>query len=100
MLIQASLKVMPHSFKGREEDYALVDEALLMIQNSGLKHIIGCSETTIEGENEEVLNLIKEIQNHYHNKGINFIFLITIESNSESFYIEDKKESISKIKGE
>ncbi len=100
MLVQASLKVLPKSYNNREEDYALVDEALLLIQNSGLKHIIGCSETTIEGENKEVLALIEKIQNNYSDKKTDFTFFITIESNSDSFYIEEKKDSISKIKGE
>ncbi len=100
MLVQASFKVLPKSYNNREKDYALVDEALLLIQESGLKHIIGCSETTIEGENKEVLSLIEKIQNHYYEKKVDFTFFITIESNSDTFYIEEKKESISKIKGE
>ncbi len=100
MLVQASLKVLPKSYNNREEDYALVDEALLLIQKSNLKYIIGCSETTIEGENEEVFSLIKKIQKYYYDKKVDFTFFITIESNSDAFYIEDKKESIKNIKGE
>lgn len=97
MLIQASLKVLPKSYTNREQDYKLVDEALVLIKESGLKHEIGCSETTIEGKNENVLALVQKIQEHYYEKNIEFTLFLTIESNKEKFYIENKKDNISKI---
>ncbi len=97
MKVQASLKVMPNSYDSRKVDYSLVDEALRIIKSSNLIYAIGPSETTVEGNQDEVLNLVKKIQDFYYSKGINHIFFITIEYNTEKFYIENKKENISKI---
>lgn len=97
MLVQASLKAMPNSYESLAKNYELVDEALRIIKNSGLKYEIGCSETTVEGENTDILNLIAQIQQYYYEKDIQFLIFATIEYNKEQFYIENKKENIAKI---
>lgn len=97
MRIQASLKVTPKSYQSRAADYALVDEALKIIKDFGLKYEIGTSETTVEGEREQVLKLIIKIQDYYYQKQINHGFLINFEYNDEKFYIANKKENIAKI---
>jgi uncharacterized protein YqgV (UPF0045/DUF77 family) len=60
--ITVSFKVLPAGLAGLDETYAAVDRAIEVIQASGLKHVVGPSETTIEGEYDEVLAVIKQAQ--------------------------------------
>ncbi len=99
MNIQASLKVLPNNYEKREDNYKLVDEALKIIIASNLKFVIGCSETTIQGDRDQVIDLIKDIQDYYYQKNIEFIFFVTFEYNIDNFYIEDKKMNIKRIEG-
>ncbi|MFV0246702.1 MAG: thiamine-binding protein [Mycoplasmatales bacterium] len=98
MIVQASLKVLPQSYKSREEDFKLVDHALKLIQESNIKFQMGPSETTVEGELKEVLKVIETIQIFYYDKGIkSFMFEIALQYNDETYYIDDKLNNISKI---
>ncbi len=95
MIVQSSIKVLPNNYKSREDNYRLVDEALLIIRDSALKYQIGTSETTVEGELEEVLNLVSKIQYYYYeNKIDTFTINCSFEYNSENFYIENKLNNI------
>lgn len=55
-----SLQILPVV----EEDkiYPLVDQVIQMIQTSGLEYIVGPMETTIEGELDTLLDLVKKAQ--------------------------------------
>lgn len=97
MNIQASLKILPNSFDNREKNYKLVDKTLLIIINSGLKYKIGYSETTVEGNSVDVMNLIDSIQKYYFESKIDFSFFINIEYNNDSTYIDEKEKSIKNI---
>lgn len=97
MFVQASLKVLPNSYINREGDYNYVDEALKIIKASNLYYIIGASETTVEGHRDDVMDLVKQIQDYYYERDINNVMFITFEYNTEKFYINNKKENISKI---
>lgn len=97
MLIQASIKVLPNSFKGREQNYELVDEALKIINKSNLKNLIGPSETTVEGLQGEVMELIKSIQDYYYKEGIDFSLFVNFEYNKDNFYFVQKEKNINNI---
>jgi len=58
--INLALQIIP---KSRDKDvYALVDEAIAVIQNSGLKYEVCPFETVMEGEYEEIMKVVKEAQ--------------------------------------
>ncbi len=58
--INVSLQVIP---KVKDEDtYAVVDKAIEVIQQSGVKYEVGPMETTMEGELDELLEIVKKAQ--------------------------------------
>lgn len=58
--INVSLQVIP---KVKDEDtYRVVDEVIAFIKNSGVKYIVGPMETTMEGELDELLEIVKKAQ--------------------------------------
>lgn len=63
-IVNASLQVLP--IVQDRHPYEWVDEAILIIQRSGLKHEIGAFTTVIEGTYDEVINLINAINEHLY----------------------------------
>jgi uncharacterized protein YqgV (UPF0045/DUF77 family) len=61
MKITCSIRLLPLKAEGKDEIYRLVDEAISVIANSGLKYLVGPSETTVEGEFPQLLELIQQI---------------------------------------
>ena len=55
-----SLQILP--VVKEEKIYPLVEQVIQMIQTSGLKYIVGPMETTIEGELETLLDMVKRAQ--------------------------------------
>ncbi|HQA08155.1 MAG TPA: thiamine-binding protein [Syntrophomonadaceae bacterium] len=55
-----SLQILP--VVEEEKIYPLVDQVIHMIQASGFKYIVGPMETTIEGELDSLLDLVKRAQ--------------------------------------
>ncbi|MBP9477409.1 MAG: thiamine-binding protein [Sebaldella sp.] len=60
MLVNLSLQVIPNVKE--EEIYYVVDQVIARIAESGLKYEVGPMETTMEGELEELLEIVKEAQ--------------------------------------
>jgi uncharacterized protein YqgV (UPF0045/DUF77 family) len=60
MIINASIQVVP--IGKIEEALPVIDKAIALIQQSGLKFTVGAFETTIEGEYEPVQRLLRDIQ--------------------------------------
>lgn len=73
MIINASIQVVP--LTNIEEAFPVIDRAILLIQNSGLKHTVGAFETTIEGEYEAVQTLLRQVQD-FCNAQKEFQFLV------------------------
>ncbi|MBC7117035.1 MAG: thiamine-binding protein [Pseudothermotoga sp.] len=61
MKITCSIRLLPLKVEGKDQIYGLVDEAIGVIASSGLKYLVGPSETTVEGEFSQLLELIQEI---------------------------------------
>ena len=60
-MIIAVIAVAPlRPYKGEEEMYKVVDACIEIIQNSGLNYEIGAMSTTVEGEFDEVFEIIKK----------------------------------------
>lgn len=58
--INVSFQVIP---KVPDEDtYAVVDKAIEVVQKSGVKYEVGPMETTMEGELDELLEIVKKAQ--------------------------------------
>ncbi len=90
MKIQASLKIMPAG-NCQKEVYNNVNEAIATIATSGLKYVVGSSETTIEGEYNEIFQLIEKIHNMLVLKEVRQITMIIVtDYNIESTYIDEK----------
>lgn len=61
-MVIADVAVVPlRPYKGEEEMYKAVDACIEEIKNSGLKYEIGAMSTTIEGDFDEVFELLKKI---------------------------------------
>lgn len=56
-----SLQILP--VVEEENIYSIVDQVIGMIQDSGLDYVVGPMETTVEGELETLLGLVKEALN-------------------------------------
>ena len=59
MNASVAIQVLP-GVTEREETRRLVDAAIDRIRETGLRYVVGPFETTVEGELEELLNLVKD----------------------------------------
>ncbi len=59
-LCNMSLQILPMVPEG--DVYDVVDEVIKLIQASKLEYMVGPMETTIEGELDQLLDLVKEAQ--------------------------------------
>lgn len=57
-----SLQVIPQNQPTREATYALVDEAIRLIDASGYSYRVSALDTTIEGDLEGLLRLVADVQ--------------------------------------
>src|SRR5262249_50796128 len=85
-----SFKVLPGGLPDQAATYAAVDRAIEVIQRSGLKHLVGPSETTIEGPYDEVLAAIKQAQEAALAVAPRVFTLIGIDWNPEGSSIDEK----------
>ena len=58
--VNLSIQVIP--LVPDRDAYRVVDIAIDVIKNSGVKFIVGPMETTMEGELEQLMEIVKEIQ--------------------------------------
>jgi uncharacterized protein YqgV (UPF0045/DUF77 family) len=57
-----SFQVLPGGLTSQEETYRAVDAAIDVIAQSGLPYKVAPTETTVEGEYDQVMTLIKQAQ--------------------------------------
>ena len=88
--INVAIQVLPRSAK--VGTYELVDNAIEVIQKSGLKYRVCPFETVIEGYYDEIMTLLKEVQEAvYANGAEEMITNIKIQTrHNEDVLIEDK----------
>ncbi|MGS5018148.1 MTH1187 family thiamine-binding protein [Paenibacillus sp. JJ1683] len=55
-----SIQVIPKT-PNNEDSYPYVDKAIEVIQRSGVKHLVNPLDTTMEGELDELLKVVKEM---------------------------------------
>lgn len=66
MLINASIQVVPVT--NEQEALPLIDEAIALIQSSGLKYAVGAFATDVEGEYDEVQALLRRVEDFCYRK--------------------------------
>ncbi|WP_018663117.1 MTH1187 family thiamine-binding protein [Heyndrickxia acidiproducens] len=58
--VTVSFSVVPHA--KNDHLYSVVDRAIEVVQKSGVRYEVGAMETTMEGDLDELLAIIKEAQ--------------------------------------
>lgn len=61
MNASVAIQTLPEVYDN-EEIVRIVDEVIAYIKSTGLKYYVGPFETTIEGEYDELMDIIKECQ--------------------------------------
>lgn len=89
MLANLSLQVIPIN---QENAYGVIDQALLLIKKSGIKHIVGPFSTSLEGELDALMNLVDQIRKTCFEAGANELILnmqLHLHKNKDASF-EDK----------
>jgi len=88
--INVAIQVLPRSAK--IGTYELVDKAIEIIQQSGLKYRVCPFETVVEGYYDEIMNLLKEVHEViYANGAEEMITNVKIQTRyNQDVHIEDK----------
>ncbi len=90
-----SLKVLP--VVAEADIYPVVDQVIAMIKNSGLNYVVSPNDTTIEGDLDSLLNLVKKAQEVCVAAGApRVISLVTIDYKPDGVTMDEK---ISKYSG-
>ena len=66
-IINASIQIVPIVLD--KHPYEWVDEAIAIIQQSGIKYEVGAFATVLEGKYEEVMKVIGEVSEYLYQKG-------------------------------
>lgn len=88
--INAAIQLLPLS--NNIDQYKIIDEAIALIKNSGLKYVVCPFETVIEGNYDEVMQLIAHIKNSAL-KGDSEEIIINLKlhcNSKKSLFIDDK----------
>lgn len=90
-MINLAIQLLPIGI-AKPEAYKAVDKAIAIIQNSGLKYEVCPFETVIEGEYDDVMQLVKQIHNAAFENGLEHILInMKLQSSKDgNVKIEDK----------
>ena len=89
MQINAAIQLLP--LDAGKNKYELIDEAILLIQNSGLVYKVCPFETVVEGDADKVYALIRAIQDNTLKNGCSELLInIKIHAATKDLFIEDK----------
>jgi uncharacterized protein YqgV (UPF0045/DUF77 family) len=88
--INAAIQLLPLSY--HIDKYKIIDDAITVIKNSGLNYVVCPFETVVEGEFNEIMQLIEDIKN-CGLQGNNEEIIINLKlhcSSKKSLFIDDK----------
>jgi len=89
-IINASIQIVP--VIQDKHPYEWVDEAIAVIQQSGVKHEVGPFATVIEGKYDEVMKVINDVNEYLYSKGCNeWISNVQIQIRSKGDITGDEK---------
>ncbi len=84
-----SLQVIP--LVPEKEVYPTVDKVIDLIASSGIKHIVGPMETTMEGNLEDLLEIVKKAQEVCADAGANRVLsVVKIDYSDRGVTIDEK----------
>jgi len=87
--INVSLQVIPSVPEARI--YPVVDKVIEMIDKSGVKYEVGAMETTMEGELDTLLEIVKKAQTICIQEGANrVVSLVKIDYKEEGVTMDEK----------
>lgn len=87
--INVSLQIVPKV--PEERTYAVVDKVIELIDKSGVKYEVGPMETTMEGELNELLEIVKQAQDICINEGASRVLsIIKIDYKPEGVTMDEK----------
>lgn len=87
--VNLSLQVLPTV--PEERIYEVVDEAIRVIQESGVKYLVGPMETTMEGELDDLLDIVKKAQDACVKAGAaRVVSVIKIDYSPKGVTMEEK----------
>jgi len=82
-IVNASLQIVP--IVTDKHPYEWVDEAIGVIQNSGIKYTVGPFATELEGKYDEVMKVINDVTEFLYSKGcLEWISNIQLQIRSNS----------------
>jgi len=89
-IINASIQILP--IVQDRHPYEWVDEAIAIIQQSGLKYEIGPFATVVEGKYEDVMATINAVNEHLYSKECNeWIASVQVQIRSKGDITGDDK---------
>lgn len=87
--VNVSLQILP--CVSDSELYGVVDKVIDMIKASGVKYIVGPMETTMEGELDELLEIVKKAQDICVKEGApRVISMVKIDYKPDGVTIDEK----------
>lgn len=91
-IVNASLQILP--IVQDRHPYEWVDEAIAIIQQSGVKYEVGAFATTLEGTYEAVMKVINDVNEYLLQKGCSeWITNIQVQIRSNGDITGDEKTS-------
>lgn len=84
-----SIQLLPHH-PGNDDKFSYISSSIEIIENSGLTHFVGPTETTVEGTLEELLNLVKKLNAFLADEGCDEVItnIKLIQSESDDIKIK------------
>ena len=90
-MVNVSLQVLP--VVSEERIYPVVDEVISYIASTGIKHIVGPLETTMEGELDALLEIVKKAQDICVSAGANrVVSIVKIDYSTKGVTMDEKVE--------
>ncbi len=88
-MIHVSLQVLP--VVPENQIYSVVDKVIEFIEKSGVRYEVGPMETTMEGELDVLLKIVKEAQEICVNEGASrVVSIVKIDYKPEGVTIDEK----------
>ena len=89
-IINASIQIVP--IVRDKHPYEWVDEAIAVIQQSGIKYDVGPFATVLEGTYSEVMKVVHDVNEYLYNKSCNeWISNVQIQIRSKGDITGDEK---------
>lgn len=89
MLCNVSLQVLPSV--PEERLYQVVDQVIELIQESGVKYVVGPMETTMEGELHQLLGIVEKAQEVcLKNGAARVVSIVKIDCKADGVTIDEK----------